>query len=111
MDVGVAEHEILESDRIHFIKLCLEQSTLANATRLRVKGQLDRLPQHAHRLLGSDEVPWPERLVTLYLKLLWKAARNGIAEEYFCSRGDIFRGREVEFWIGVPKFVLHPHHA
>ena len=105
VDEQVESGDIPESSRILSIKLCLEQSSLTESIRKRVKSQFDQLPPAAIEELGPEDVPWAERLVGLYLRYLWKHARRNIASAYYCSHEgeDVFVGREVEIWIGVPK--------
>ncbi|KAG7006032.1 hypothetical protein G7Y79_00016g040170 [Physcia stellaris] len=98
VDELVEQREIMESDRIQMFKLCLENSSLAKSTRERVEGQLDRLPALAWEKLGHPDMPWPERLVSLYLKMLWHDSR-----ERMRSSGVILEDYEVDCYIGVPK--------
>ena len=91
--------QIMESDRIQMFKLCLEDSSLAKSTRERVKGQLDRLPGLARKKLGQPDMPWPERLVSFYLKMLWNDSR-----ERMRLSGVILENYEVDCYIGVPKY-------
>ena len=93
---------ILESDRILQFKLCLESSDMAKSTRERVKGQFDKLPPLAKRQLGPEHIPWPERLVSLYLRLLWEAAQRRIR-----SSGIELGDHDIACWLGVPKFVTN----
>ena len=90
----------MESDRIQMFKLCLENSSLAKSTRERVEGQLDRLSALAWDKLGHPDMPWPERLVSLYLKLLWHDSR-----ERMRSSGVIIEDYEVDCYIGVSKYA------
>lgn len=94
---------ILESDRILLFKLCLESSNMAKGIRERVKGQFDKLPPLAKKQLGSQHLPWPERLVSLYLRLLWEDAQRRIR-----SSGIELRDHDIACWLGVPKFVTSP---
>ena len=75
VDDLVEREEISESERIQMFKLCLESSDMAKGTRERVKDQFDKLPPLAKKKLGPEHIPWPERLVALYLKFLWKEAK------------------------------------
>ena len=106
VDGLVERKEILESDRIQMFKLCLEHSRMTERTRERVQRQLDRLPPIARKQLGQADVPDFENLISLYLARLWAEAKRHISEAFYCSRGQsIFDGREVECWMGVPKFI------
>ena len=98
VDNAVAQGIVKGSDRLQLIKLCVEQSKLSEATRVRVKSQLDALPPLAKEKLGSSAVPWSERLITLYLRELWTFARRFILRH--CCQ---FDDSEVECWIGVPR--------
>ena len=100
VDGLVERGEILESERIMMFKLCLESSDMAKSTRERVKNQFDKLPLLAQKQLGPENIPWPERLVSLYLKLLWQDAKARIG-----SCGIKLEDHDIACWLGVPKFV------
>ena len=100
VDEFIERGEILESDRIQMVKLCLEESPLSQATRTRVKAQLDGLPPLAWQILGLVSLSWAERLVSLFLGKLWAEAKGCIN----MSRAETFDDDEsVECWLGVPK--------
>ena len=103
VDSLVERRTISEADRFQMIKLCLDTSII----RHKVKSQLDRLQSLAHERLGPDHIAWPERLVSLYLNMLWKKAKSSIINAYHCSHGNIFDHRNIEVWLSVPKSV-HP---
>ena len=100
VDELVNSGEISESERITMFKLCLESSDIAQSTRKRVKAQFDKLPPLARTQLGPEHIPWPERLVTLYLKLLW-----GNAKALIRSSNVILEEDYIACWLGVPKSV------
>lgn len=100
VDGLVERGEILESERIQMFKLCLESSDMAKGTRERVKHQFDKLPPLAQKQLGPEIIPWPERLVSQYLKLLWKDAKARIG-----SSGIELNDHDIACWLSVPKFV------
>ena len=100
VDDLVERREILESERIQMFKLCLESSDMAKCTRERVKGQFDKLPLLARKQLGPEVIPWPERLVSLYLKLLWEDAKVRIG-----ASGIELNDYDIACWLSVPKFV------
>ena len=102
VDGLVERGEILESERITMFKICLESSDMAKGTRERVKDQFDKLPLLAKKQLGPENIPWPERLVSLYLKLLWQEAKRRIR-----SSGIELGNYDITCWLGVPKSVAH----
>ena len=102
MDNLVERREILESERIQMFKLCLESSDLAKGTRERVKYQFDKLPPLAKKKLGPEHIPWPERLVSLYLEFLWQEAKVQIS-----SHGIKLGDYDIACWLGVPKLVTN----
>ena len=102
VDDLVDSGDILESERIQMFKLCLESSDMAKGTRERVKDQFDKLPPLAKKQLGPENIPWPERLVSLYLQFLWRDAKVQIA-----SNGIKLKDHDIACWLGVPKFVAN----
>ena len=102
VDVLIECGDILESERIQMFKLCLESSDMAKGTRERVKDQYDKLPPLAKNQLGPQHIPWPERLVSLYLRLLWQDATVRIS-----SMGIKLEDHDIACWLSVPKFVAN----
>ena len=102
MDGLVERGEMLESERITMFKICLESSDMAKHTRERVKDQFDKLPPLAKKQLGPENIPWPERLVSLYLKFLWQEANVRIS-----SSGITLGDHDITCWLSVPKSVTN----